>query len=141
MSYHRLINTAKTTATDAQNRLEIRAKDAGIPVDDYKKQAYDTYQGLKSRAGYAADQVDAKAGQFEGQSKSLPWMLGTRLIIFLPVSEIADDPSSVDVPVHEYKQKAYNAIEGLGEQVGLTADYLGDKGGELKTNCELKDSS
>ena len=67
---YRLIETAKTTAVDAQTQLEERAKGVGIPVEEYKKQAYETIEGLQKRLGYAADQVDAKARDMNGSSKT-----------------------------------------------------------------------
>ena len=63
----RLLNSAKAAAINTQDEIEARAKQLGVPVEEYKKQVFSTFEGLKSRAGYTADQVDAKAGEMNGR--------------------------------------------------------------------------
>lgn len=66
----RIWNTAYTTATEVQNQLEQRARAAGVPVDQYKTQAYETAEELRKQAERLAQQVQERAKEMgrNGQS-------------------------------------------------------------------------
>jgi hypothetical protein len=65
----RIIDTAKSTAINVTNDVELRARNAGVPVDQYKKQAGEIAQDLQKRVqeatGYAQGQVEKGKKQGE----------------------------------------------------------------------------
>lgn len=48
---------------DLANNVEARAKAAGVPVDEYKKQAEAAIEELKKRAGEMGEFIEGKAGE------------------------------------------------------------------------------
>jgi hypothetical protein len=78
-----MIDSAKTTATNAANQLETRAKDAGIPVDEYKQQAYGVIEEIGKRVGYVQDQVDSSVQDANERSESCHLTVKLRLTMTL----------------------------------------------------------
>jgi len=66
----RIIDQAKTTALDMTNNVELRARNAGVPVDQYKKQAGEIAQDLQKRVQEATGYVQDQAGKAKKQGKS-----------------------------------------------------------------------
>ena len=44
--------------TDLKENVESRAKKSGIPVEQYKAQAYETVDGLRNRAAYVTENLE-----------------------------------------------------------------------------------
>jgi hypothetical protein len=59
----RMIDQAKTTALDMTNNVELRARNAGVPVDQYKKQAGEIASDLQKRVQEATGYVQ-KQGEY-----------------------------------------------------------------------------
>jgi hypothetical protein len=67
-----MIDQAKSTAVNVTNDVELRARNAGVPVDQYKKQAGEIAQDLQKRVQEATGYVQEQAGKAkkQGESKS-----------------------------------------------------------------------
>jgi len=68
---NRIIDQAKTTALDVTNNVELRARNAGVPVDQYKKQAGEIASDLQKRVQEATGYVQDQAGKAKKQGTSL----------------------------------------------------------------------
>lgn len=70
MLISRIIDQAKTTALDMTNNVELRARNAGVPVDQYKKQAGEIASDLQKRVQEATGYVQDQAGKAKKQGVS-----------------------------------------------------------------------
>jgi hypothetical protein len=75
-----MIDQAKSTAVNVTNDVELRARNAGVPVDQYKKQAGEIAQDLQKRVQEATGYVQEQAGKAMKQGKSKSSIYGSRLI-------------------------------------------------------------
>lgn len=66
----RIIDTARSTAINVSNDVELRARNAGVPVDQYKKQAGEIAQDLQKRVQEATGYVQDQAGKAKKQGIS-----------------------------------------------------------------------
>lgn len=65
----RMIDQAKTTALDGVDQVQLRMRNAGIPVDQYKKQAGEVAQDLQNRVQQAAGYLEQNADKAKKQGE------------------------------------------------------------------------
>jgi hypothetical protein len=64
-----LIGQAKSTALDGASQVELRLRNAGVPIDQYKKQAGEVAQDLQNRVQEAASYLEQNADKAKKQGE------------------------------------------------------------------------
>ena len=62
-----MIESAKSTASKAQNEVETKAKKAGVPIDDYKKRAEPVVGDVQKEVVGSASYFETKQEEVKKQ--------------------------------------------------------------------------
>jgi ElaB/YqjD/DUF883 family membrane-anchored ribosome-binding protein len=133
----RLYGQALSTASELQRNIETGAKNAGIPIEEYKRQANQAVAELRARATEAANYLEANAknarvpvDEYMRQANQAVEELRGRAADAAKYLETS--AKNAGIPVDEYIRQANATIEELRARAAETARYLDGKSKEVR---------